>query len=230
MGIAIATDFMLKSSATREEHSASKSDGRHYSVGSHNCQAGEGSHEDTKARRGREGTLFFRACSINTDCGAARNPLIAILKQTGMPNPILFVPLCLRVSLPLKGTIKPQRRRGAERRKHALFSSSYSAPLRLSGDFSPQITHPFALCRSKFSLHSPKKTVVYRTVVRWCNGSTRPFGGFCPGSNPGRTAILASFFSISARYPNHSRTKVAHFSRMSRCAYMAHYWRQTVSY
>jgi N-acetylmuramoyl-L-alanine amidase len=27
-----------------------------------------------------------------------------------------------------------------------------------------------------------------RVVVRWCNGSTRPFGGFCPGSNPGRTA------------------------------------------
>src|SRR6267378_111020 len=28
--------------------------------------------------------------------------------------------------------------------------------------------------------------------VRWCNGSTRPFGGLCPGSNPGRTASLPS--------------------------------------
>ena len=24
--------------------------------------------------------------------------------------------------------------------------------------------------------------------VRWCNGSTRAFGAFSPGSNPGRTA------------------------------------------
>ena len=29
--------------------------------------------------------------------------VLAFLKQTGMPNPILFVPLCLRVSLPLFG-------------------------------------------------------------------------------------------------------------------------------
>src|SRR6266404_3497838 len=28
--------------------------------------------------------------------------------------------------------------------------------------------------------------------VRWCNGSTRPFGGLCPGANPGRTAKLKS--------------------------------------
>src|SRR2546423_7653530 len=27
-----------------------------------------------------------------------------------------------------------------------------------------------------------------QSVVRWCNGSTRPFGGFCHGSNPCRTA------------------------------------------
>src|SRR6266498_4769309 len=26
--------------------------------------------------------------------------------------------------------------------------------------------------------------------VRWCNGSTRPFGGLCHGSNPCRTASL----------------------------------------
>ena len=26
--------------------------------------------------------------------------------------------------------------------------------------------------------------------VRWCNGSTRPFGGFCHGSNPCRTATF----------------------------------------
>ena len=33
--------------------------------------------------------------------------------------------------------------------------------------------------------------VIYARVVRWCNGSTRPFGGFCHGSNPCRTATFA---------------------------------------
>src|SRR5439155_618861 len=35
--------------------------------------------------------------------------------------------------------------------------------------------------------------------VRWCNGSTRPFGGLCPGSNPGRTA---SFHEKAPMNPN----------------------------
>ena len=34
----------------------------------------------------------------------------------------------------------------------------------------------------------PLRTLLCPRLVRWCNGSTRPFGGLCPGSNPGRTA------------------------------------------
>ena len=36
----------------------------------------------------------------------------------------------------------------------------------------------------------PMRTLLCPRLVRWCNGSTRPFGGLCPGSNPGRTAKL----------------------------------------
>ena len=33
-------------------------------------------------------------------------------------------------------------------------------------------------------------TLLSLRFVRWCNGSTRPFGGLCLGSNPSRTASL----------------------------------------
>ncbi len=31
-------------------------------------------------------------------------------------------------------------------------------------------------------------------ILPWCNGSTRAFGAFCPGSNPGGRIIVLSFF------------------------------------
>jgi hypothetical protein len=43
---------------------------------------------------------------------------------------------------------------------------------------------PFLLCARK------QRRLSSKGFVRWCNGSTRPFGGLCPGSNPGRTANL----------------------------------------
>jgi hypothetical protein len=43
---------------------------------------------------------------------------------------------------------------------------------------------PFLLCAWK------RTRLNSSGFVRWCNGSTRPFGGLCPGSNPGRTANL----------------------------------------
>lgn len=47
-------------------------------------------------------------------------------------------------------------------------------------------TGPFCLCISaRLPLDSSQ-------LVRWCNGSTQPFGGYCPGSNPGRTATFAT--------------------------------------
>ena len=39
----------------------------------------------------------------------------------------------------------------------------------------------------------PGRKLLSHRFVRWCNGSTRPFGGLCPGSNPGRTAIPPCF-------------------------------------
>ena len=41
---------------------------RRFLAGTHLYQ-GEGSHKDTKARRGRKGSLFFRSCLISTNCG-----------------------------------------------------------------------------------------------------------------------------------------------------------------
>src|SRR5579862_8857606 len=37
-------------------------------------------------------------------------------------------------------------------------------------------------------LRPAPQTAILPASVRWCNGSTRPFGGFCHGSNPCRTA------------------------------------------
>src|SRR5712671_5108320 len=49
--------------------------------------------------------------------------------------------------------------------------------------------HSLDAARINFSLHAGKRKLAFQRVVRWCNGSTRPFGGLCPGSNPGRTAM-----------------------------------------
>jgi hypothetical protein len=38
--------------------------------------------------------------------------------------------------------------------------------------------------------HIRRQSYFLNRLVRWCNGSTRPFGGFCHGSNPCRTASL----------------------------------------
>ena len=41
-----------------------------------------------------------------------------------------------------------------------------------------------------FALRWRRGATSFPVVVRWCNGSTRPFGGLCHGSNPCRTANL----------------------------------------
>src|SRR6267142_532437 len=38
------------------------------------------------------------------------------------------------------------------------------------------------------TLRAARCVAILEASVRWCNGSTRPFGGFCHGSNPCRTA------------------------------------------
>ena len=65
-----------------------------------------------------------------------------------------------------------------------------------------------------FSLQPASKTVTYKARVRWCNGSTRPFGGFCHGSNPCRTANFPSeaggnsvYRTDSAQNPAESETQ-----------------------
>src|SRR5437868_341466 len=45
-------------------------------------------------------------------------------------------------------------------------------------------------CEHKISFAEQEKEASFWRIVRWCNGSTRPFGGLCPGSNPGRTATF----------------------------------------
>jgi hypothetical protein len=48
----------------------------------------------------------------------------------------------------------------------------------------------YSLARQQIFLCANRpKTLLSLRFVRWCNGSTRPFGGLCHGSNPCRTAI-----------------------------------------
>src|SRR5690606_34380648 len=45
-------------------------------------------------------------------------------------------------------------------------------------------------CLRDFPWRLNGRSVFQRGSGRWCNGSTTPFGGVCPGSNPGRTAMI----------------------------------------
>ena len=47
--------------------------------------------------------------------------------------------------------------------------------------------------RAERSWQSGSRNVSLRLSVRWCKGSTEPFGGFSHGSNPCRTTILQVF-------------------------------------
>ena len=51
-------------------------------------------------------------------------------------------------------------------------------------------------CAPYFPLHNSREKLVLSQLVRWCNGSTTPFGGVCHGSNPCRTAIPPAKFGV----------------------------------
>ena len=95
--------------------------------------------------------------------------------------------------------------RNALSRQGQPMSSIIAVPLRGTRNSIENSEEPWR----SLGLQSEWERLMYRARVRWCNGSTRPFGGFCHGSNPCRTAKSAVGTPYFARVHKtiHGKTK-----------------------
>ncbi len=77
-----------------------------------------------------------------------------------------------------------------------LCRAAFSASLRSS---QPSENFGIFAAAGNFLYSPPVRNLVYTQRVRWCNGSTLPFGGICHGSNPCRTASFGKLQTPSSK-------------------------------